>query len=285
MDGILLMLASDVTFAIMAAAMKFTGQTLPAVEVVFIRSAVSLLALTVILRSQKISLIAREPGLLWARGVIGYLALQSYFWALPQIALGTAVMLNYTAPVFAVILSFFFLREKSPSAVKLFLAVSFVGVYLLCSPEIGGKPWPLLAGLLSGLLAGSVHVMIRQGNRSDSPLLIIFYFAFCSTIGSGCLLLFRGWQTPTGPEWLGLLVITLTSFAGQLFLTYALQKAPVWVVSPFGYFTPVLGLWLGWWLWGEKIGALSVIGSALVIVSGSVMLNFFRRLKKIPQAT
>ena len=276
MNGIFLMLCADLAFAVMAAATKFTGARLGAAEIVFVRSVFSLAALLGIFAKNKTSLRANDASLLWARGIIGYIALQCYFWAIPQIALGTAVMLNYTAPIFAVILSFLLLRERPSAAVKLSLAASFAGVYLLCSPEIAGRPAALSAALVSGLLAGSVHVMIRRSRQTDPPLLVVFYFSLSSMIGSGILLWWAGWVAPSGAEWLGLLVITVSSFAGQLCLTTSLQKAPVWVVSPFGYLTPVLGLMLGTAFWREIPSAVNLAGGALVIVCGVVMLAFFR---------
>ncbi len=279
MNGIFLMLAADLAFAIMAAATKHTGHSLSAPQIVFVRSAVSTLLLYVLMGLRHKSIRPVEPGLLWARGIIGYIALQCYFWALPQLTLGTGVMLNYTAPIFAVILSFLILREKPPAIVLAGLFLAFLGVYFLASPELSGKPLAILAGLLSGIFAGFVHVLIRRGNRTDPPIRIIFYFTLASTIGSGILLLGGGWATPSASEWLGLAVITASSLLGQLFLTYSLQKAPVWVVSPFGYLTPVLGVLLGYFLWQEKMTANSLMGCGIIVICGCSMLHLFKKIK------
>ncbi len=279
MNGILLMLAADVAFAAMAAATKYTGHSLSASQIVFIRSAVSTLILYVVMSLRHKSIQPAEPGLLWARGIIGYIALQCYFWALPQLTLGTGVMLNYTAPIFAVILSLLILKEKPPIVVIVSLFFSFLGVYFLASPEMPGKPLAIFAGLLSGILAGFVHVLIREGNKTDPPFRIIFYFTLASTIGSGLLLLKSGWVSPSANEWFGLAAITVSSLLGQLFLTYSLQKAPVWVVSPFGYLTPVLGLLLGSIFWQEKMTPTSLLGSCIIICCGSLMLRLFKKIK------
>ena len=277
MNGILLMLCADAAFAVMAGATKFAGHHLPASEIVFVRSFLSCAALYLFLSHKKISLKANEPGLLWARGIVGYVALQCYFWALPQIALGTAVMLNYTAPIFAVIFSFFILREKPPVIVRGLLGVSLFGVYLLSSPEIHSRPSAILAGLVSGLLAGAVYVMSRQSSRSDEPLLIIFYFTLSCAVGSGLLLLKTGRAPPSPLVWSALLLISLSSLFGQIFLTYSLQRSPIWLVAPFGYLTPVLSLALGMVLWGEMPNAANLIGGVLIITCGVVLLQKFSR--------
>src|SRR5690349_10879046 len=143
MNGIFLMLCSDVAFAVMAAAAKLAGSAVPACQVIFVRSLFSTAALFLYLKKRRISLKGGEPGLLWARGIIGYVALQCYFSAIPHLPLGTAVMLNYTAPIFAVALSVLLLRERPPLAVALLLVTSFAGVYLVASPKAGGDPLSL----------------------------------------------------------------------------------------------------------------------------------------------
>jgi drug/metabolite transporter (DMT)-like permease len=279
MNGILLMLASDLTFALMAAATKCLGLGLTAVQIVFVRSLASTVILAAILLRKGLSFRAKEPALLWGRAIVGYIALQSYFWALPQLTLGTAVMLNYTAPLFAVILSFALLRENPTSGARVSLVLSLVGVWLLSSAELSGSPKPLLAGLLSGILAGCVHVMIRQSRKNDHPLVVIFYFTAVCTAASGALLWKMGWTTPTPGQWALLAAITMTSLAGQALLTYSLQAAPVWVVSPFGYFTPVMGLFLGALFWKEIPSIAGLLGGTLIIVCGTLMLGYFRKLE------
>ena len=273
MDGIFLMLCADVAFAVMATATKWTGVHIPAFEIVFVRSAVSSAALILLCGIQRVSLRPKEPVLLWSRGIVGYIAMQCFFWALPRIALGTAVTLNYTAPIFAVVMSMLLMSEKPSLTAKLALALSFIGVWLLASPRFGGRPEPLLAALVSGLLAGAVYVMIRRSRHADGPLLVIFYFTLTSTLATGLWTVFAGWTPPNFSEWAALAVITVSSFIGQLCLTYSLHKAPIWVVSPFAYMTPVLSLLFGWLLWREVPSTQNLLGSAIVIACGIVMLT------------
>ena len=89
MNGILFMLCADVAFAVMAAAMKFTGGRIPTPEVVFVRGVVSSLALWLYFARKRAPLMPKEPALLWGRGLVGTIALLCYFWAIPQIPHGS----------------------------------------------------------------------------------------------------------------------------------------------------------------------------------------------------
>ena len=272
-EGIFLMLGATISFAVMAAATKALHGGLPASEVVFIRSTLSTLALILYFSwHQNRAWPGKKPVLLTARGVVGFIALFFYFWALPQIHLGTAIMLNYTAPLFAVIASYFIFKEKTNTRAKLLITLSFLGVYILTAPQISEKPAAFLAALSSGFLAGMVHLLIRKSSREEeSPFVIIFYFTSICIVGSLSFLPFTRWFFPDRQQWPLLIVITVSSFVGQLGLTCSLQKAPVSVVSPFGYITPVLGLALGFFIWGENPGFAGCLGSLVIILCGILL--------------
>lgn len=264
------MLGSSVSFAVMAVAAKYASKRLSASEIIFIRSLLSSLFIVVFLSKKGHSdWVGKKPVILAARGLVGFVAMTFYFWSIPRIHLGTAMMLNYTAPIFAIILTHLFMHEKTSALQKIIIGLSFAGVYFLTAPDLAASPFPLFVGLLSGLLAGMVHILIRQSHQDETPLVIIFYFTVISTIGSAALLPLGGFLAPTPKEWLALLIVTVSSFIGQVGLTYSLRTAPVSVVSPFGYFSPVLGVFLGWLFWKEIPGGSSLAGSALIILCGT----------------
>ena len=267
------MLGAGLSFAVMASALKALPGHLPASEITFIRSFFSTMAIIAcFFQQQKFEGPGKRPGVLAARGIIGFIALFLYFWALPQLHLGTAVMLNYTAPLFAVVASYFIFKDKANIRVKFLIALSFLGVYLLAVPQISERPAAFLAALTSGFLAGMVHLLIRQSFGEDEPpLLIIFYFTAICTMGSLFFLPFTRWVWPDTRQWALLIVITMTSFFGQLGLTYSLRKAPVSVVSPFGYITPVISLVFGFLIWREDPGLAGILGSVLVIFCGTLL--------------
>jgi len=271
-QGIFLMLGANVAFAAMAAADKELTD-LSASEVVFIRSALGTAAfLLYFLWKKNSGWPGKNPPVLTARGTFGFIALFLYFWALPKLHLGTAVMLNYTAPIFAVILSHWVLKEKSAHHAKALIAASFFGVYLLTAPQITEQPVAFAAALASGFFVGVVHILIRRSTAGqEPPLLIIFYFMAICMIGALFLWPFSQWRMPAPREWIFLWVITVTSILGQLGLTYSLRKAAVTVVSPFGYFTPVMGLLLGFLIWKENPGWDGYLGSVIVIICGALL--------------
>lgn len=268
--GILQMCLAALSFGFMAACVKFTSGTLPPTEIVFFRSFLGTIAIGVMIWKSQASWVGKNIGILLLRGGSGFLALSLHFYAISKLDLGTAVMLNYTAPIFVVIFARFMLKEKTTLPVKIAILISFVGLYLLASPQFEAKLVPFLLGLLSGIFAALAYVFIRTSDENESPYTIIFYFTGISTLGSIPLLTF-GFYLPNTVEWIGLLGVTAGAFFGQVWLTNAIRSAPVSVVLPFGYLAPVFSSVLGFLFWKESLGIQALFGGLLITASGVII--------------
>ena len=62
--------------------------------------------------------------------------------------------------------------------------------------------------------------------------------------------------------------VTTGAFFGQVFMTNSIKGAPVSVVSPFVYLTPVFGALFGFLFWGERLTPQAFMGGAIIIVCG-----------------
>lgn len=172
----------------------------------------------------------RSLPLLVLRGVAGGGAMVLYFIAIDYTELSTAVLLNYTSPVWAALLAGFFLKESVPRSIFLAFPVAFSGVYFLVG-GVGETPTPermtgYLTGLGSALLAGVAYTSVRSLGSHVSPQMVVFWFSAVT-----CMLVLPwmrfGSQSPTGNEW-GLLVAAGV-FAGiaqwAMTIGYQLNKA------------------------------------------------------------
>src|SRR3989338_5098934 len=128
------MIGGAFAFGVMATFVKLACQTLSSIEVVFFRSLLGSIAIGFMLWREKASWLGKNPKTLALRGIFGFLALSTHFYAIGELKLGTAVMLNYTAPIFVVILARIFLGEKTSWPVNLAILASFVRVFLFCPP-------------------------------------------------------------------------------------------------------------------------------------------------------
>lgn len=282
LSGIRLMSQSAICFSLMVLCVKGASREVPAMQLVFFRSFFGMLLLFPFFLRKRFSLWGTERTQLIARGVSGCLALLLHFYTISKMEIGMAVMLNYTAPIFAVLLSIFFLKERPSAALCVLVLTSFSGVVLLTSHyRFSWKPEVWLA-LLSSVFAAIAYVSIRTIRHRESPLTVMFYFTLISTLGS--LFFLRGWRWPGPLSWLAILGVVIFSFYGQLWMTTAFRRAPAYLVTPFSYLHPVLSFFYGWLLWNEAVSWKTFLGVLLIIGSGSLISYFETRRPRIVSA-
>lgn len=269
-----------ISFGVMATFVKFTCQSLPSIEVVFFRSLFGTVAIGAMMWREGASWIGKHPHILMLRGIFGFAALSLHFYAISKLDLGTAVMLNYTAPIFVIVFARIILREKMTWQVNVAILSSFIGLYLLAGPQLEAKLIPILLGLASGIFAALAYVMIRFKGEEESPYTIIFYFTAISTIGA-LPFLKTDFHWPNAPEWFSLAGVTVGAFFGQVWMTRSIQNAPVSFVLPFTYLTPVVAAVVGAALWKEYLGIQAVLGGLIIIGSG-VAIYLVRERPFIP---
>jgi drug/metabolite transporter (DMT)-like permease len=260
-------------FALTGATVKAASAHLPHTEVVFFRSFLGLVALIPwLVRAGLSGLSTRHPGLHLFRGVTGLAAMYCFFYALGHLELATAVLLNYSAPLFIPFIAAVWLHEPVPALLRWAIPIGFVGIVLILKPGWGVLEPAALLGLAAGVLAASSFVTIRRLHASEPTTRIVFYFGVISTIGSA-LPLFWTWQTPDPAHWLLLAAMGASATAGQLLLTQAYSLAPAAQVGPFTYTVVVFSAVLGWAVWGEVPGTLSAAGALLVILAGVLAIK------------
>lgn len=272
------MIMAAFAFSIMVLCVKKVSGTLPSMEIVFIRSFLGCLLILAAARAKKISIFGQNRGKLALRGIYGFFALALHFYTISKLPLGTAVLLNYTAPLFILVFSLLFLKEKTHPAVPMLVGLSFFGVFLLI--EGGFTAWnaDVFWGILSAVFSSFAYMTIASLKRRERPLAIVFYFTAISTLGSS-ICFFQGFVWPEPGDWIYLTGVGLGSYFGQLWMTIALRRAPASLVSPFSYLTPLLSFIYGLVFFGERIAPLSLAG-AVIIIAGGCLLSHFGTLRK-----
>lgn len=275
------MLIAALSFGIMVTFVKYSSKTFSSFEIVFFRSILGSLAIAYLIWKTKASFVGVNPKILVWRGVSGFIALSMHFYAIKYLNLGTAVMLNYTAPIFVAILAQIILKEKISRVVQIAIVTSFLGLYLLTAPQFQAKPFPLIIGILSGLFAAISYVLIRYNDEGESPYTTVFYFMTISTIGSLPVLNF-GFSWPNWAGWLGIFGVTFGAFFGQIYITKAIQNSPVSTVMPFSYITPVIASISGFLFWKESLSFQSILGGIIIIASGIIIYLFRQKTLFVP---
>ena len=249
---------------------------IPAMETVFFRCIIAASICLYGLRNEKGGAIGSNHLLLLLRGVFGTIALYCFFLTLQQMPLASAQTIQYLSPIFTATIGIFVLGEKVKSMQWIFYAIAFGGVLVIERFDDRISTFYLALGILSAFCSGVAYNLVRSLRGKEHPLTVVLHFQLVGAV-VGFISLFFYWETPRGWDWIYLLLVGIFSQLGQIFLTNALQRERIAGVAIINYTGLVYALTIGWVVFGEAQGILSLLGMALVVCGVLLSVMYGRR--------
>ena len=277
--GIIYIIISAFFFALMGLFVKLSGD-LPIIQKSFFRNAVACAFAFILITKNREWALPKGKNIkyLLIRSIAGTLGILCNFYAVSQINLADASMLNKLSPFFAVVFSIFILKEKANFKQFLAVTLAFIGALFVMKPSFSFDALPGFLGFLGGLGAGLAYAYVRKLTQNGfKGSLIIFYFSLFSCAVTLPWLIFD--FTPMSPlQWLYLILAGLSASGGQFFITTAYSKAPAKEISVYDYsqiiFTTVLSLIV----FGDLPDILSFAGYGIIIIAA--IFNAWNSLRK-----
>jgi len=277
--GALLVSFAALMFASMGVLIRFSSHQLPNELIVFFRNLFGLLVLLPLVwqRGVSHSLKTDHPLLHLVRSLFGLAAMYCFFYALAYLPLASAVLLNFTAPLFIPFIAMVWLKESVSSHVAVAIIIGFIGVLFVLKPGSGLYSQVALIGLASGAFAAVAMVSLRRLSRTEPPFrVVVLYGITCTTVSAIPLL--WSWQTPGVQVLVQLAGAGTFATAGQYLLSKGYAYAPAAQIGPFTYIAVVFAAGYGWFFWQEILDWISVIGTLLIIIAGVLAM----RQRKVP---
>jgi S-adenosylmethionine uptake transporter len=202
--------------------------------------------------------------------VVAFMAL-SFFWALVRLPLAEAIALSFIAPLIALYLAAWLLKEQVSRAAILASLLGLVGVAVILSGRMHGSyNEDALAGagavLLSAVLFAWNLILQRQQAQLASPVEVAF---FQHLVMLGIFALAAPWLAilpPPGALPLVALAATL-AFTSLSALAWAYARAEAQRLIPVEYSAFVWGAIIGWLTFGEALAVTTVAGAALIVTA------------------
>jgi drug/metabolite transporter (DMT)-like permease len=272
--GILYMLASVFLFSLQNVTVKWLAARYPTAEMVFFRSAFSLLPAAILVWR------AGGPGILHTRRLPQHL-LRAGFWggslgaafvSYHLLPLADAISLSFAAPLFLTALSWPLLKEPVGRYRWSAVVVGFVGVLVMSHPSGGGNTLGLACGVMNALFGALGSISVRGLSRTEPSASVVFYMGLFIALFSVPLLPFV-WVRPDWFDLVALCSLGLVGGVGQYWTTQALYYAPAATVAPFNYTAIIWGLILGFLIWHEVPDGMMVLGALIVTASGLFILR------------
>jgi drug/metabolite transporter (DMT)-like permease len=271
--GILYMVLATFLFAVSSAIAKWQVAIYPVGEVMFFRSAASLLVCAaVVLPFTGLSVFATSrPGAHFARGLSQSISQTFTVIAFSLMPLAGAIAINFSAPLWAALLSVLWLKERASPMRWAVLLTGFSGVLIVASPGTDSLQIGALFALANAIMYGSVTVAVRGMTATESALTLLMWQMVVIAILHTFLLAF-GFRMPTAMDAAMLCFSGVANAVAQYAWTRSLLLAPTTAVSPFYYLMLVWAIGIGYFVWGDVPTLGLLIGSAIVVGSGLLLL-------------
>lgn len=279
--GIVCMIIATILFSGASAASKWLVGVYPVGEVLCLRSFASLIAgAAMILPVSGLSaFVTHRPRDHLARGLSQSISQLCLLLAFSLMPLAGAVAINFSAPLFAALVSIIWLKEPAGFARGTALIIGFVGVLIVTNPGSNSLTLGALFALTNAVMYGTVTVAVRGMTRTESANTLVIWQLAVLAFFHSFLLLF-GWRTPSAIDAAMLFGTGFTNAIGQWFWTKALQLAPAPAVTPFYYLMLVWALMFGFFIWGDVPSAGLLVGSGIVVTTGLFLFLREARLQR-----
>ena len=271
--GIAYMVAATILFAASSAASKWLVATYPVGEVLFTRTAVSLItcALFILPRTGFAVFHTQRLSHHVMRSVSQGFSQTFLLIAFSLMPLAGAIAINFSSPLFATLVSALLLKEAVGMARWAALLVGFCGVLIVTNPGADSFQIGALFALANAVLYGSVTAAVRGMTATESAETLTLYQLTLLT-AFFTLLLPLGWVTPTPADALWIVFNGASNAVGQYWWTRALHLAPASAVAPFYYLSLIWASVLGFAVWDEIPTISLIVGSAVVVASGLFLI-------------
>ena len=287
-EAILLKVGSAFLFAVMVVLVRYLGDRYPVGQIVFFRSAFAILPVVVIYawRGELEAAIrmGRPVGHI-GRGFTAVCAMFCNFSALARLPVVDATAISFVSPLFTVVMSALFLKERVRIYRWSAVIVGFSGVLVMLAPRLdigrsaASEPGAIgaMLGLAGALFAAGSTIQTRAMTKTETTSSIVLYFSLiCALVGLATWPL--GWITPTWPELVALIVIGICGGLGHLMLTESYRLAPASLIAPFDYTSMLWALILGYLVFREVPTPLVFVGAAIIAAAGLFVIWRERQL-------
>jgi drug/metabolite transporter (DMT)-like permease len=199
-----------------------------------------------------------------------------YFATIKLSSVAVAVLIVYTAPIVIAMLAPLILPEGRSTVALVALLPASAGLVLVALGGEGGghvRPLALAAGVAAALTYALLIIFTKQVAMEVPVLAVTFWNYTVATLAISPLLLFAPRVVPTAGELPALFALGagFTAASGYAYV-WLLRRVTAQSIGILAYIEPVSAALLAWALLNEQLTWQIVLGGALVITAGLLVV-------------
>ena len=265
--GAIWMILAGIFLLLLAIVIRHLQQKIHVLEMIFLRSVVSfLLILPWVVRQNRNDLVTKRLPLHMFRNGIHYLGNVGWFIGVTLISLADLQALQFTEPLFAIVLAVIFLREQIGAHRWVATFLGFAGALIIIRPgfvEIGPGT---IAVLICAVFYASSKIATKALANTDSPNAILFYMTVIF-IPISAVPAFFVWTTPGWEDLVPIILLGVFGVAAHACIIRAFAAADASFVVPFDFLRLPLAALFGFLLYQEWPEIWVWAGGAIIFVA------------------
>ncbi len=276
------MIGAIVSFTTMAIAGRAVSLELDTFEIMMFRSFTGIvIVLVVAYAAGTLGQVNRQQfGLHIVRNAAHFTGQNLWFFALPLIPLTQLFALEFTSPIWVILLSPIMLGERLTRVGVISALIGFMGVMIVTQPFETGISTGTIAAACAAIAFAFTAIFTRRLTRTQSITCILFWLTVLQAIfGIIC----AGYDGDiTLPSVSSLPWIIMIGFAGLIAhfcLTTALSLAPANIVMPIDFIRlPVIAI-VAAFVYNEILDPWVFVGAAVIFAANYLNITYGQRAK------
>ena len=268
------MLGTLASFTAMALCVRELSVHMSTFQLLFFRSLVGLLVISILLcRSGWVQIRSKQLGLQIFRNIVHYGGQFGWFVGIALIPLAEVFAIEYTVPIWTMIFAAPILGERLTAMRMLIVTIGFIGVLVILRPGAEIIHIGAIAVIGAAICYAMAHVLTKKLTSTDSTLAILFYMTIVQ-LPLGLIPSLGDWYWPLLSEWPLIMVVGLSALSAHYCLTSAFRLADASIVAPMDFLRLPLAAGFGVFVYNEPIDPFVIVG-ALIIMAG-IYLNIHK---------
>lgn len=270
-----------VSFTSMAIAGRAVSLDLDTFEIMLFRSLIGIVVVVAIagMAGTLGQVTRRRMGVHFIRNLSHFTGQNLWFYSITAIPLAQVFALEFTSPLWVIVLSPLILGEKLTRVRVLAATIGFVGILIVTRPSPETLQFGQLTAALAAIGFAGSAVFTRLLTRTETITCILFYLTVMqAAFGLICAGYDGDIALPTAANLPWVVLIGLAGLVAHFCLTTALKLAPAAVVMPIDFARlPVIAI-VGMLLYNEPLDLLVLLGAAIIF--GGNYLNIWSDTRK-----
>ena len=281
------MCGSILSFSMMAVAGRYVSAVHNTFEIMTFRSLVGLvIVLSLAAANRRLGEIRRQRlKQHFFRNLFHFTGQNLWFFALASIPLAQVFALEFTSPIWVIVLSFLFLGERLTGSRIIAAGLGFLGILVVARPDFGAMEPGTATAAMSAIFFAATIIMTKALTRHESIVSILFWltgFQLCFGLVALGLHESITWPTLLTVPWL--VVIGAAGLMAHYCLTTALSLAPASFLMPIDFARLPLVVVIGMVLFNEPADTLVLLGGGIIILANWINLRGGKKAAAKPAA-